>query len=107
MFCIPGPSAFANKLGQWFFGDCALVWSDLLPVAHFLLLERLSGLGLWDTTLLWLLIHGASGYWVSFTALIATHHSPRLFHAGDDPAPTRDWGLQQMDSVRDVDGKSR
>ena len=43
-------------------------------------------------------------YWVSFTSLIATHHHPLVYHSGDEPHPkSRDWGVHQLDTVRDVE----
>ena len=42
-------------------------------------------------------------YWLAFTSQIATHHHPLVYHAGDYQHPgTRDWGIHQVDSVRDV-----
>ena len=44
------------------------------------------------------------GYWLIFTALIATHRHPLLYHAGDESHPTsQDWGIHQLDTVRDVE----
>ena len=44
------------------------------------------------------------GYWLIFTSLIATHRHPLLYHAGDESHPTsRDWGIHQLDTVRDVE----
>ncbi len=34
--------------------------------------------------LLWFLIHGFCGYWLIFTSLIASHHHPDIYHAGDE-----------------------
>lgn len=34
------------------------------------------------------------------------HHHPEIFHDGDTPREDRDWGLAQMDSVRDRPGIS-
>ena len=45
-----------------------------------------------------------ASYWVIFTSLTTTHHHNATYHAGDFPHPTsRDWGLHQLDTVRDVD----
>ena len=51
-------------------------------------------------------LHCASGWWLSFTTLISTHHSPTIYHAGDHPDPNTDWGLRQLDATRDVGHKS-
>ena len=40
---------------------------------------------------------------MEYTSLISTHHHPLVYHAGDYLHPTtRDWGVHQVDSVRDV-----
>ena len=40
---------------------------------------------------------------MAFTSLIATHHHPLIYHAGDYQHPeTKDWGVHQVDTVRDV-----
>ena len=56
----------------------------------------------WRCLLLNLAVHCACGYWVALTTLSATHHHPFNYHAGDEPHPSRDWGIQQLDSLRDV-----
>ncbi len=89
-----------------FLGDCKMVHLDLMPVAQYVLMLLVSPYDDWTNLFLLTIIHGFSGWWVSFTALIATHHNPIAFHMGDDPMPNRDWGLQQLDSVRDVSGKN-
>ena len=33
----------------------------------------------------WGVIHGMSGFWLIFTSLIASHHHPDIYHAGDTP----------------------
>ena len=36
-------------------------------------------------------------------SLITTHHHPLIYHGGDYPHPkTKDWGIHQIDTVRDV-----
>ncbi len=95
------------QLGLVIVGDCKLSPLDLMPALHFAVVHHLSGLDAWTCFCLVVVIHGTAGYWVAFSALIATHQHPHLFHMGDGPLPSRDWGLQQMDAVRDVRGKSR
>ena len=35
--------------------------------------------------ILWTVVHAMSGYWLIFTSLIASHHHPDIYHAGDIP----------------------
>lgn len=50
---------------------------------------------------LWLVMHGSCSYWFGMIGLAAAHHHPDLYHAGDDWRYGRDWGLGQLDAVRD------
>ena len=51
---------------------------------------------------LWLIIHGTASYFFGFMGLIAAHHHPDLYHAGDGPCQYgMDWGIAQLDAVRD------
>ncbi len=86
-------------------GDCSPAWLDLMPVAQYLSLLLLSPAWLGPWTCLWYsaALHSACGYWVAFTTLSATHNHPSCYHAGDHPHPSRDWGVQQVDSLRDVE----
>jgi len=52
---------------------------------------------------IWFIIHGISGYWLIMTSVTTTHHHPELFHPGDSPRVDPDWGLHQLDTVRDLD----
>ena len=50
---------------------------------------------------LWTLMHASCSYWFGLIGLAAAHHHPDLYHAGDDWRYGRDWGLGQLDAVRD------
>ncbi len=75
---------------------------DTMPVVQFLLFYCLSGLSLWTCLIYNLCMHAACGHWVAFTTLSATHHHPHSYHAGDYLHPSRDWGIQQIDSQGEV-----
>jgi len=79
---------------------------NLLPllelwVIHFIGQESFS-----RSFLIWSIIHAISGFWLISTSLIASHHHPDIYHAGDTPRKSTDWGLRQMDSTRDVTNKT-
>ena len=51
---------------------------------------------------LWLAMQLVASYWFGFMGLIAAHHHPDMYHAGDgEPTYGRDWGLCQLDATRD------
>ncbi len=93
-------------MAQVAIGDSKLVLLDLMPIAQLSIMLLVSPSPFWTVLPLLVVIHIFCGWWVSFTALIATHHHPVTFHMGDDSLPNCDWGLQQMDAVRDVGGKN-
>lgn len=77
---------------------------NLLPLLELLTMQLISND--WNySIILWMTIHAFSGFWLIFTSLIASHHHPEIYHAGDIPRPETDWGLRQMDSVRDITQK--
>lgn len=50
---------------------------------------------------LWLVMHCACSVWFSFIGLTAAHHHPDIYHEGDAMRDNPDWGLCQLDAVRD------
>jgi len=99
-FILIGPLTLTFKLVQLVAGECKPRWEDALPYLHFLVVWTNCGQDNWTAFLLYVLSHCACGYWVAFTTLIATHHHPSLYHAGDYVLPETDWGLRQLDCVR-------
>ena len=79
---------------------------DLIVPLEFLVFAYLSPLPLLSVLGHFYIFHGAAGYWLAFTTLISTHHSPTVYHGGDHPDPNTDWGIRQLDTTRDVDYKS-
>lgn len=81
-------------------GEQRLLPESLLPLLQLILL--LLWVPLHQAVWLWLLCHSTAGYWLVITSVTTTHHHPSLWHAGDQPRKDSDWGLHQLDTVRDV-----
>jgi len=85
-------------------GEQKLRPENLLPLIElFILMVKLpysQALGLW------FVCHATSGYWLIITSITTTHHHPTLWHAGDTPRTNTDWGLHQLDTVRDIKKES-
>ena len=57
-----------------------------IPIIELFCMSALSGSNDFFFSLkLWLTIHSWSGFWLIFTSLIASHHHPDIYHAGDIP----------------------
>ena len=37
------------------------------------------------------------------TSVTTTHHHPDIYHSGDTPRADTDWGLSQLDTVREIE----
>ena len=112
------PYIFALIIGPFYFfsealkrlvtvalGQQKLGWENLLPLLELFLLSLLTDRAL----LLWLVMQGTASYIFGWIGLTAGHHHPDLYHAGDaGHSFGMDWGLAQLDAVRDrhdVNGK--
>lgn len=80
---------------------------NLLPLAEIVFIFLL-GCPLIEAVKLWLVIQGTASYLFGIIGVTAAHHHPDLYHAGDGHFQYgNDWGLGQLDAVRDrkdVDG---
>lgn len=50
---------------------------------------------------LWFVLHLACSSWFTGVGLVVAHHHPEIYHEGDAMREDRDWGLCQLDAVRD------
>ncbi|XP_046453473.1 cytochrome b5-related protein-like [Daphnia pulex] len=74
---------------------------NLLPLAELIFLCLL-GCPFVQAVKLWLVVHGVSSYMFGVVGIIAAHHHPDMYHPGDGPFQYgNDWGLGQLDAVRD------
>lgn len=55
----------------------------------------------WLALRLFVALHMTAHYVFSFIGLTAAHHHPDIFHDGDKMRDDPDWGLCQLDAVRD------
>jgi hypothetical protein len=80
---------------------------NMLPLVELLFLWLL-GCPFVVSVKLWLVIHAVSSFMFGMVGIIAAHHHPDMYHAGDGAFQYgNDWGLGQLDAVRDrrdVDG---
>ncbi|XP_011506370.1 PREDICTED: cytochrome b5-related protein-like, partial [Ceratosolen solmsi marchali] len=55
---------------------------------------------IWEAVKLWILILLTSSFIFSFIGVTAAHHHPKIFHDGDICRKDLDWGLMELDAVR-------
>ncbi|XP_069700190.1 cytochrome b5-related protein-like [Periplaneta americana] len=72
-----------------------------IPFAPLLVMYIFSGSSFIETFIMWSWILIVSSFSFVFIGLNAAHHHPEIFHDGDAPRSDRDWGLGQVDAVRD------
>ena len=86
-------------------GRQSLRIENTFPLLQLAVLMAFSGVS--PGAQLWFIMHAVSGYVFVVTGFIAAHHHPDIYHAGDAFRYGTDWGLCQLDAVRDrwdVDG---
>ncbi|XP_037068391.1 cytochrome b5-related protein-like [Pollicipes pollicipes] len=97
---------------RWLRGEQRPRPENILPLLHLLLLTMLASLpaqpagGGWLAAAaralpLWALTHASASYLFLTVGFAAAHHHPSIFHDGDVPLASLDWGLQQLDAVGD------
>ncbi|GFG28992.1 hypothetical protein Cfor_06943, partial [Coptotermes formosanus] len=73
----------------------------MIPFIPLLLMYFFSHSPFWDTFCMWIWIVGVSSFIFGFLGFNGAHHHPDIFHDGDTPRADRDFGLGQIDAVRD------
>ncbi|CAH1399643.1 unnamed protein product [Nezara viridula] len=61
----------------------------------------LSGVPLIHALIWWNIIVISASFTFAFLGLNAAHHHPNIHHDGDEPREDKDWGLYQLDTVKD------
>ena len=84
-YLIAFPSEYIKKIVMVFTGEDKLRPENLLPLFEFVALLYGLQMAFGRALVLWLTIHAFSGFWLIFTSLIASHHHPDIYHAGDTP----------------------
>ncbi|CAG7727030.1 unnamed protein product [Allacma fusca] len=78
---------------------------NILNLVQLLLLIVL-GQSFWGGFKAWMIMHAASSYLLLLIGLNAAHHHPDIFHDGDEARKDPDFGLCQLDAVRDRAGET-
>ncbi|KAI4456667.1 cytochrome b5-related protein-related [Holotrichia oblita] len=93
----------SSRILQAIIEKSALRWENYIPLFHLLFLYQCSGRPFVTTLILYAFIITVGSLIFGYIGLNAGHHHPDLFHDGDEVrSPSKmDWGLHQMDSVRD------
>lgn len=79
----------------------ALRLDIIIPFIPLLLMYALSGKTFWDAFCMWIWVVGVTSFIFGFLGFNGAHHHPDIFHDGDAPRSDRDFGLGQIDAVRD------
>ncbi|XP_034238561.1 cytochrome b5-related protein-like [Thrips palmi] len=91
--CIALPMGMLNRVRR-------MRAEDYLP-ALYLLTMLVAGAPLFQSLFMWLYICVVHSLIFHSIGLTAAHHHPDIFHDGDAAREDRDWGLGQLDAVRD------
>ncbi|XP_037796553.1 cytochrome b5-related protein-like [Penaeus monodon] len=81
-------------------GEAPLRPENLLPLLE-LVAMCLAAPSFGAALRLWLVLHAACSSWFTGVGLVVAHHHPEIYHEGDAMREDRDWGLCQLDAVRD------
>ena len=84
-YLVAFPSEYIKKIIMVSTGEDTLRPENLLPLFEFVALLYGLQMAFGRALVLWLTIHAFSGFWLIFTSLIASHHHPDIYHAGDTP----------------------
>ncbi|KAJ9600591.1 hypothetical protein L9F63_026270 [Diploptera punctata] len=79
----------------------SLTKEDLIPLIIPGSMLLFSNCGLKVALLMWIWVIMTSGFFFGAISLNGAHHHPEIFHDGDAPRVDKDWGLSQLDTVRD------
>lgn len=75
--------------------------TELIPFIAPTLMVIFGGLAPSEALIQWSFIVAVGSFIFALIGLNAAHHHPELFHDGDTPREEKDWGLYQLDTVRD------
>ncbi|XP_069678874.1 cytochrome b5-related protein-like isoform X2 [Periplaneta americana] len=74
---------------------------DAVPLVIPFSMMVCAGVGAADAFWMWMWITVTSSLFFHIIAFNGAHHHPEIFHEGDAPRADRDWGLAQLDTVRE------
>ncbi|XP_068219377.1 cytochrome b5-related protein-like isoform X2 [Palaemon carinicauda] len=101
---VIAPTAFYIELIKRIYivvtGQTPLRPENLLPLLELVVMCGLSS-SVATGIRLWLILHAACSSWFSTIGVLVAHHHPQIYHEGDKFRENPDWGLCQLDAVRD------
>ncbi|XP_067013447.1 cytochrome b5-related protein isoform X2 [Anabrus simplex] len=74
---------------------------DFIPLIYPLVIYSYGVCSVRESIIMWLWIITVASFCFGCIGLNAAHHHPEIFHDGDAPRANLDWGVQQLDAVRD------
>jgi len=95
--------AFITRWRRIIMGKQPLRWENTIPLVHLLLLMSVAP-SVWVGIKGWTTMHLACSWVLLLIGINAAHHHPDIFHDGDDARTDPDFGLCQLDAVRDRPG---
>ncbi|XP_014212315.1 cytochrome b5-related protein-like isoform X2 [Copidosoma floridanum] len=93
---LQGLKRYYSLLVEW----KKVEFRDVVPFALPVLMSFFAS-SPWEAVKLWLCILSLSSFIFHFIGLTAAHHHPDIFHDGDICRQDPDWGLMELDAVRD------
>lgn len=79
----------------------ALRMDDAIPLLIPLSMVAFAGSSPGEAFLMWMWVTATSSLFFHVIAFNGAHHHPEIFHEGDAPRQDSDWGLAQLDTVRE------
>ncbi|KAA0195902.1 hypothetical protein HAZT_HAZT010028 [Hyalella azteca] len=89
-----------KRIAAIIMGTHKLVWANALPLVECALMMLVSG-SVQTGFSLWMAMVFSSSFCFSWIGVVAAHHHPEIYHAYDTFRSDPDWGLCQLDAVRD------
>nr|CAD7423343.1 unnamed protein product [Timema monikensis] len=106
---LPTKKSLGYKIISWIYSPIVYsfvffsqaVIRDATPLILPSLMMVFGKTGVLDTLLMWAWIVLVGSFLLAGIGFNAGHHHPGVFHDGDAPRKDRDWGLGQLDAVKD------
>ncbi|XP_049801997.1 cytochrome b5-related protein-like [Schistocerca nitens] len=95
-------ASFVRRILDRFIGSgLEIRKAELIPLIIPASMIFIAGASVKDAVYMWVYITLSASLFFNFIGITAAHHHPVIFHDGDTPRPDMDWGVQQLDAVRD------
>ncbi|PSN47115.1 Cytochrome b5-related protein [Blattella germanica] len=93
--------SFNARVASIISGSRPMRYDIVIPFIPLMLMYYFSGATFGETFFMWVWIVCVSSFIFGFLGFNGAHHHPNIFHDGDTPRFDRDFGLGQIDAVRD------